>query len=89
MVEGESLVTSLTEKLSKLDSFLEKLESYDNAEIKKMATLMHMYREHMQPNQTAADIDLVEFLDSLDGGGVPVNNGFVHFMRITDLNKQH
>ncbi len=89
MVKAESVMTSLTVKLSKLDTFFDRVEAMDNPQLSEMITLMRMYREHMHPNKTAADIDLVNFLDSLEGDKVPLDNGFVHFMRITDLNKKH
>ncbi|MCP4393917.1 MAG: hypothetical protein GY804_06570 [Alphaproteobacteria bacterium] len=82
-------MVSLTVKLSKLDTFMDGIEAMENIEMSEIITYMRMYREHMHPNKTAADIDLVDFLDSLEGDSVPLNNGFVHFMRITDLNKKH
>ncbi|MCP3921292.1 MAG: hypothetical protein GY714_01775 [Desulfobacterales bacterium] len=74
---------SLTHKLEKLDSFLDDAEKELSPDRVRIIKLMRRYRESVE-HRGVADLVLVEFLDSLGGEQIPINNSFIRYMLESD-----
>ncbi len=74
---------SLTHKLARLDKFLDDAEAELSPDRVKLIKSMRKYRESVEYSGIA-DIELVDFLDSLGGDQIPLANGFIRYMIETD-----